>query len=54
MSEGFVKQCGAWRKDNGRLIIVVNANEPTMDGARRKMLEREGVELNRRILPKVL
>ena len=41
----FVKQFGAWKKENERLIIVMDANEPTMDGPLRKMLERGGVEL---------
>ena len=45
MREDFAKQCGAWRKDNKRLIIIMDANELTMDGPLRKMLEREGVAL---------
>ena len=45
MREDFAKQCSARRKDNERLIIVMEINEPTMDGPLRKMLEREGVEL---------
>ena len=41
----FAKQCGSWRKNNEKLIIIMDANESTMDGPLRKMLEEEGVEL---------
>ena len=43
--KNFAEQCGKWRKDKERLIIVLDANEPTMDGPLRKMLEAEGVGL---------
>ena len=45
MRRDFAKQCGSWRKNDERLIIIMGANESTMDGHLRKMLEEEGVEL---------
>ena len=41
----FAEQCGKWRKDKERLIIVLDANEPTMDGPLRKMLDAERLRL---------
>ena len=45
MRRDFAKQCGLWRKNDERLIIIMDANESTIDGPLRKMLEKEGVEL---------
>ena len=45
MRKDFAKQCGAWRKNNEKLIIIMEANKSTMDGPLRKMLEKEGVDL---------
>ena len=39
MKEDFAKQCGALRKYNKRLIIVMNANESAIDGPLKKMFE---------------
>ena len=41
----FVRQCAKWRKNGERLLIVMDANEHTMDGPLRRMLETEGVNL---------
>ncbi len=41
----FVRQCAKWRKDGDRLLIVMDANEHTMDGPLRRMLENAGVGL---------
>ena len=41
----FAAQCGKWRKEGDRLIVIMDANEHTMDGKRRKMLEAEGIGL---------
>ena len=41
----FAAQCGKWRKEGDRLIVIMDANEHTMDGKLRKMLEAEGVGL---------
>ena len=40
------KQCGSWRKNGERLIIIIDANESTIDDPLRKMLEKEDVELD--------
>ena len=45
MRRDFAKQCGIWRTAGERLIIVMDANEHTMDGPLRRMLEAEGVDL---------
>ena len=34
-----------WRKNDERLVIGMDANESTIDSPLRKMLEKEGVEL---------
>ena len=46
MRRDFAKQCGSWRKNNERLIIIMDANESTMDEPLMKMLEEEGVKLD--------
>ena len=43
--QDFAAQCGKWRKEGDRLIITMDANEHTMDGELRGMLETEGVGL---------
>ena len=43
--QDFAAQCGKWRKEGDRLIITMDANEHTMDGELRGMLEAEGVGL---------
>ena len=43
--QDFAAQCGKWREDGDRLIITMDANEHTMDGKLRGMLEAEGVGL---------
>ena len=45
MRKDFAKQCGPWRKNNEKLMIIMDANESTMDGPLRKMPEKEGVDL---------
>ena len=45
MRKDFAKQCGLWRKNNEKLIIIMDENESTIDGPLRKMLEKEGVDL---------
>ena len=45
MRKDFARQCGRWRKDRERLIIIMDANESTMDGPLRRMLGEEGVDL---------
>ena len=45
MRKDFAKQCGLWRKNNEKLVIIMDANESTMDGPLRRMLEEEGVDL---------
>ena len=42
MRRGFAKQCGSWRKNDERLIIIIDANKSTTDGPLRKMPEKEG------------
>ena len=44
MRRDFAKQCGLWRKNDERLIIIMDAIESTIDGPLRKTLEK-GVEL---------
>ena len=45
MRRDFEKQCGARRKENERLIIIMDESESAIDGPLRKMLEEEGVDL---------
>ena len=45
MRKDFAKQCGSWRRNNEKLIIILNANESTMEGPLRRMLEKKGVDL---------
>ena len=40
MRKDFAKHCGLWRKNDERLIIIMDANESTIDGPMRKMLEK--------------
>ena len=41
----FAKQCGKWRKDKERLIIVLDANKPTMNAPLRKCLKQKEWDL---------
>ena len=41
----FATQCGTWRKEGDRFIVIMDANKHTMDGKLRKMLDTEGVGL---------
>ena len=43
--KNFAKQCRLWRRNNEKLIIIMDANESTMDGPLGKMLEKGGVNL---------
>ena len=45
MRRDFAKQCGLWRKNDERLVIIMDANESTIDGPLKKMLEKGEVEL---------
>ena len=41
----FAAQCGKWRKEGDRLIVIMDANKHTLDGKLGNMLEAEGVGL---------
>ena len=41
----FTKQCGEWRREKERSVIVMDANKHIIDDPLRKMFEAEGVEL---------
>ena len=45
MRRDFAKQCGLWRENDEKLVITMDANESTTDGPLRKILEKEGAEL---------
>ena len=40
MRRDFAKQCGLWRKNDERLIIIIDANKSTIDGPPKKMPEK--------------
>ena len=46
MRKDSAKQCGLWRKNSEKLVIIImDANESIMDGPLKRMLEEEGVDL---------
>ena len=45
VQKDYAAQCGKWRKEGDRLIVITDTNKHTMDGKLRKMLEAKGVGL---------